>query len=236
VRDWRNPAEDAKGVSGFNGTMFLRHCLFADCASAVSTKSSSPTPARVFMEQCTVLGESNAVWAAWKSNATNGVIDFRITNCILRASDAVRSDFGSTNFTLRHCNVSEPWPGEGNLTADPLFVDAATRDFRLRPYSPCIDAGALMTPLDADGSPADVGYSTFEPPAPALSQARLRPAREFEFILNAYSNRLYRVEFSEDLRTWQTLRTITQTREITAISDAAGTNSATRVYRVKLGQ
>jgi hypothetical protein len=38
----------------------------------------------------------------------------------------------------------QPWtpsPGTGNMTADPLFVDAAGHDFHLTPDSPCVGAG-----------------------------------------------------------------------------------------------
>ena len=33
------------------------------------------------------------------------------------------------------------WPGTGNFDADPIFVNAAQRDFRLAPNSPCIGTG-----------------------------------------------------------------------------------------------
>jgi hypothetical protein len=38
----------------------------------------------------------------------------------------------------------QPWspvPGTGNISQDPLYVDAAARDFHLKPGSPCVGAG-----------------------------------------------------------------------------------------------
>ncbi len=35
-----------------------------------------------------------------------------------------------------------PNPGGNNIGANPLFVDAATQNYHLQPYSPCIDAGS----------------------------------------------------------------------------------------------
>ena len=39
------------------------------------------------------------------------------------------------------------WP-EGNINADPLFIDPENGDFRLNPESPCIDAGADFIKID----------------------------------------------------------------------------------------
>ena len=46
---------------------------------------------------------------------------------------------------------------EGNLDQDPLFVNPAIGDFHLQPESPCIDAGDPDSPLDPDGTIADMG-------------------------------------------------------------------------------
>ncbi len=46
---------------------------------------------------------------------------------------------------------------EHNIDADPLFVDAENLDYRLQENSPCIDAGDPNSPLDPDGTIADMG-------------------------------------------------------------------------------
>jgi len=58
--------------------------------------------------------------------------------------------------------------GTGNLDADPLFwapfgaPSGEGHDFHLRAGSPCIDAGDPSSPLDPDGSPADIGVFPFD--------------------------------------------------------------------------
>ena len=46
---------------------------------------------------------------------------------------------------------------EGNIDADPLFLDPSNGDYHLTENSPCIDAGDPDSPLDPDGTRADMG-------------------------------------------------------------------------------
>jgi parallel beta-helix repeat protein len=61
-------------------------------------------------------------------------------------------DFASDGFAME---------GAGDIHADPLFADRRGGDYRLRPASPCVDAGddgaALPEETDADGRPRRLG-------------------------------------------------------------------------------
>jgi hypothetical protein len=50
-----------------------------------------------------------------------------------------------------------PWFGEGCLDRDPMFADTLARDYSLQVGSPCIDTGDPDSPLDPDGTVADMG-------------------------------------------------------------------------------
>ncbi len=54
-------------------------------------------------------------------------------------------------------DIQGMWPGVGNLNTDPLFVEPTENNFHLLPNSPCIDAGDPDSPLDPDGTLADMG-------------------------------------------------------------------------------
>jgi len=71
---------------------------------------------------------------------------------------------GGTN-TVTYCIVQNGATGTGNLSADPLFVSAATGDLHLQATSPAIDAGSVaMIPagvtLDRDGNARRVDIAT----------------------------------------------------------------------------
>ncbi len=55
-----------------------------------------------------------------------------------------------------YLGMSDPTGADGNISADPMFVDALNHDFHLVSGSPAIDAGVPFL-RDADGSVSDMG-------------------------------------------------------------------------------
>jgi hypothetical protein len=92
-----------------------------------------------------------------RPSLSNSVIEGnRICNNILHANQKAVADAG-TGTVLSH-NLGPAGTGAA-AGAHPLFADAAAGDFRLRPASPAIDAGASLkeVPSDFDGAPRPQG-------------------------------------------------------------------------------
>ena len=232
IRDWDNRLEDAKGISVFNGATIVRRSLIVDSTVGIAAKWSGGAPTLVTIDRCTLTGNLTNVWANHKDNAPGPFIDYRITNSVLWGGYPVQSDFSPTNFTIGYCDISQSWPGTGNLQAEPMFVNTAAHDFRLQPFSPGIDTGDPTSPPDPDGSPVDLGCFTFLPPVPRLSQPQQLPPNAFQFLLTAYTNRNYVIEVSTHLPAWSALATNFQSSPTLSIQDSA--RDAERFYRARL--
>jgi len=68
---------------------------------------------------------------------------------------------------IRYCRFASSsggwgWANVGNISADPALWDPIHGYLRLKPGSPCIDAGDPAAPLDADGSRIDMGAFTYD--------------------------------------------------------------------------
>ena len=234
LRDWASVVEDAKAISVFNGATHIRRCLIVDSTVGVSAKWSGGGTTVVTINDSTITRNMTNVLAQRKDNAPGPFIDYRITNSIIWGGDAVQSDFAETNFTIRYSLLSETWPGEGNTVTDPMFVNELARDFHLRPYSPAIDAGSPLSPLDPDGSSPDLGCFRFVPPAPVLAAPQMRPDGVYQFLLNAYTNRNYVIESSSDAAAWNFVKTVAQAAESSLVADPTASNVTHRLYRARL--
>lgn len=72
------------------------------------------------------------------------------------------SDFTTVSFSNVDLGDSAVLPGEGNINADPSFVNAAAGNYHLRPDSPCVETGdpqfmAEEGEADIDGDPRILG-------------------------------------------------------------------------------
>jgi hypothetical protein len=73
-------------------------------------------------------------------------------NCYYPDSSAAFKDNG-TNLTFAQWR-SRPWaPDAHSITADPLFMNAAGGDFRLRTSSPCLEAGTYVPGISSSQRP-----------------------------------------------------------------------------------
>jgi hypothetical protein len=117
----------------------------------------------------------------------------RIANCILRdGGEEIWNDDGST-ITIAYSDVESGWPGEGNIDADPCFIDPGCwynggvwvdGDYHLLEDSPCINAGDPNHPYDPnetdlDGNPRVIGgridMGAYEYVLPILANIRIIP-------------------------------------------------------------
>ncbi|HWB21249.1 MAG TPA: hypothetical protein VG711_13200, partial [Phycisphaerales bacterium] len=73
-----------------------------------------------------------------------------ITNCIVYGNDGIQiGSFSSSSASVNQSCVQNGFPGTGNISADPLFIDAPNGNFHLQDNSPCRDTGdRSLLPLD----------------------------------------------------------------------------------------
>jgi hypothetical protein len=143
-----NSAGDPGGAAGggaiFNATAFpaITDCAFignrsTNFGGAINNAFSSPT-----IVNCTFTDNSGSTGAAIVDAFEFGST---VTNCVLwgDSGSAEIVDYGgATGTTATYSDVQGGFSGVGNISADPMFIDAADGNVALQATSPCIDAGS----------------------------------------------------------------------------------------------
>jgi hypothetical protein len=120
----------------------------------------------------------------WQPGGGGGAIYFSvteasITNCIFWGNSAPQGapelahDGSSKIPSVTYCDIAGGYTGTGNINGDPEFLDAANRDLRIMPSSPCVDVGndsavpsGVETDIEGDarivGSAVDIGADEYK--------------------------------------------------------------------------
>ncbi len=137
--------------ANYHSTPTLNSCAFSG-NSATEGGALVNDGSTVTVVNCTFSGNSAASFGGAVHNRASG--DSVLANCILWGNTAatgsqIYSDTGSTATASYSC-VQGGWYGDGNINADPLFVDAdgpddtagtEDDDVHLQGDSPCVNAG-----------------------------------------------------------------------------------------------
>ncbi|MHC4740757.1 MAG: right-handed parallel beta-helix repeat-containing protein, partial [Planctomycetota bacterium] len=148
------------GIHSTHGSSMFTNCMFSGNSAAAEGGGMFLTASSPTVINCTFAANSAANGSTFAFHSQHQVnrSNLTVTNCILwDGDDEIWNNDGST-ITITYSDVQGGWPGEGNIDAGPLFVNAPGGDFHLQPASPCINAGdnssvPPSTTTDLDGSP-----------------------------------------------------------------------------------
>ena len=145
--------QGASGIRVHQGTLVLSNSLVADNHGDMGVHLNGAGQ----IVNATIVNNDGGVLLNTEAGGT-----LAITNTIIYYNGASIWLGGNATAQVAYSNVEGGWPGEGNLSANPGFVDAASGDYHLQAWSPCIDAGtadgAPDHDLDGTPRPQNAGY------------------------------------------------------------------------------
>ena len=156
-----NTALEGGGMSNLESSPTVTNCTLSGNTASVGggmyNLESSAT-----VTNCTFSGNTASYVGGMSNYASNPTV----TNCIIWGNTPIDGQIIDGNPTVNYSNVQGTYPGIGNINDDPCFVDAQNPDpnlwnLRLKPDSPCIDAGdttAVYLPLDLDVNPRAIDH------------------------------------------------------------------------------
>lgn len=144
----RNTCDEKGGAiyNDFGCSPTLVNCLLAEnrAASAAAMGNDGGSSPRIV--QCTFARNTASEEGAAIYQGTGPANNPVVVGCILwddrcEAGPAEVFNWHDNEPRLTNCCVQGGYPGEGNVTVDPRFVDAEHGDYRLQAGSPCANLG-----------------------------------------------------------------------------------------------
>jgi hypothetical protein len=136
------------GLGALFARVALRDCLIAGNRSAAASAIS-------------IFGDLELRGCTLADNSSEAIVlsrgDLLVENSILWGNGGASIQlYGQTSAAVQWSDIEGGFAGAGTFAADPRFVDRAAGDYRLRPDSPCLDAGdptAVPRGTDLLGAP-----------------------------------------------------------------------------------
>jgi hypothetical protein len=206
--------EGAAGAVAYPGCTVRNSLLQGRGVNSLGMESLGPaagtTGATVSNVTAIAFGGNSAGIQSRYSEVMSGSHTLTLVNSIAEGASDLRTEdspggtgrivASNSNFESTKGDIEGTITGSANQTAAPLFVDAASGDYRPAPGSPTIDAGASgeLGPLDLAGNPRvlgsapDIGAYEFVPPPPpgmltalAVSPKSFKPRKRGGVIASA---------------------------------------------------
>ena len=153
--------DDAGGVGnhGLNGVARLAGCVIADNVCGVDGGGVRNTgSALIVLKHCTIAGNTSTTGGG-VYNEHSGKVS--LLSSIVWANSAPEIDMEIGTISNAWTCLNWPTLGFGSINTDPLFTDPEAGDYTLLSTSPCIDGSDPGSPLDPDGTRADMGAFPF---------------------------------------------------------------------------
>ncbi|MFH1969596.1 MAG: right-handed parallel beta-helix repeat-containing protein [Verrucomicrobiota bacterium] len=170
---WGNKVTAGAGYAVFGGgivvssaSLSMRNCLVYSNSLPIGQNDSGggglfSNSGNLSMENCTITKNTSeqkggGIYIAACNAVRNSIIYDNFTTNV-----SVYPDVYTTNNQLTNCCIGDTngvlnWNTSGNITNNPVFVDAAGYNYRLTPSSPCINTGTnqswMTNGVDLDGA------------------------------------------------------------------------------------
>ncbi|MBA7684218.1 hypothetical protein ES703_92609 [subsurface metagenome] len=177
-------------ICNYQSNPTIYNCIFIwNSAGSFSAAIHNNSNSRPIIANCTFTANSAPTGRALGSSryGSEPLCDIQLTNSILWDGGNEIVNLDGSKITVTYSDVEGGWPGEGNIDADPFFVETGywdandvwiDGDYHLLLDSPCINAGdpnyvAEPNETDLDGKPRviggriDMGAYEYSPPIPA---------------------------------------------------------------------